>query len=175
MAITINTGVVTEGSFTDQDQFNRCGSIRDDVFSIVDRTRSKQVQIECSGLTAGTTVVLTPPATSGNLMVSGSMVEAFGGMYEAPTNKTYVLDQSAAYAYSVETLTAKLASGTCTAKLTIDGVDIGGISAVSCTSAEATGTASSANSVPVGATLALVISAGASPVDLGFTVKLTRA
>lgn len=102
------------------------------------------------------------------------LVEQISGHIETATNKSYVLDQSAAYAYTINSLIIDAVSGTCTVKLTIDGVDVTGISAVSVSSTEATGTASGANSVPVGGTVALVISANAAALDVAFTVKITR-
>lgn len=84
MAITEDiNGKLVEGPFSDQDQFQRCGVIRDDVFAIVDeRDRLKQIQFKTEGLPTNTQVVLqgnpsstgvvtiTLPATSGTLTTS---------------------------------------------------------------------------------------------------------
>lgn len=116
----------------------------------------------------GATADSALPATGAGL------VEQLTGHIETAENKTYVLDQSAAYAYTINTLIIKSASGAVTAKLTIDGVDVTGISAVSVSSTEATGTASAANAVSVGNTVALVLSSNSSALDVAFTVKSTR-
>lgn len=108
-------------------------------------------------------------------MATKAAVDFVGGMIETAADKTYVIDLSAAYAYTVNTLIIKSASGTCTAKLTIEGTDITGISAVSVSSSEATGTATAANSVAVGNTLALVVSSNSDATDVSFTIKTTRA
>lgn len=103
------------------------------------------------------------------------LVEEFPGMIEAPTAKTYVLDQSAAYAYTINTLIIATVSGTITAAVKINGTNVTGISAVSVSSTPATGTASAANSVAIGDKVTLVLSSASSPVDLSFTLKVTRA
>ena len=74
-------------------------------------------------------------------------VSQISGHIETAANKTYVLDLKAPYGYTVNALAAKTVSGTCTAKLTIDGVDVTGISALSVSSTEASATASAANTV----------------------------
>lgn len=102
------------------------------------------------------------------------LVEVFTGHYEAPTDKTYVLDQSAAYAYTINTIKVVTVSGTATAAVKINGTSVTGISAVSVTSTVATGTASAANSVAIGDKVTLVISSSATPIDLSFTMKYTR-
>jgi hypothetical protein len=109
--------------------------------------------------------------SSGTLV---GLIEQMTGHIETVADKTYVLDQSAAYAYDIDTLIIKSASGTCTAKIQIEAVDVTGISAVSVSSTEATGTASAANSVSVGDTVTLVISSNSSCLDMAFTVKYTR-
>jgi hypothetical protein len=101
----------------------------------------------------------TGPAGTANL------IESITGMIESPTNKSYILDQYAPFAYTINSLVVKLVSGTCTAKIQIDGVDVTGISSVSCTSGETTATASAANTVAIGNTITLVISSISTPVD----------
>ncbi len=101
-------------------------------------------------------------------------IEEITGSFEAPTAKTYTLDPYAAYAYQIETLKIKTASGTATVKLQIDGVDVTGISAVSVSSTIATGTATAARTVAVGAKVTMVVSGISTPVDMDFAVKITR-
>lgn len=103
------------------------------------------------------------------------LVEALPGMIEAPEDKTYVLDQSAAYAYTINTLIIATVSGTTSAAVKINGTNVTGISAVSVSSTPATGTGSAANSVSIGDKVTLVLSSSSTPVDLSFTLKVTRA
>jgi hypothetical protein len=102
------------------------------------------------------------------------LVEQFSGHIETVANKTYVLDLKAPYAYTINSLAAKTVSGTCTAKLTIDGVNVTGITALAVTSTEDFDDATAANVVGVGNTVALVVSSNSTALDLQFTVKYTR-
>ena len=102
------------------------------------------------------------------------LVEQISGHIETADDKTYVLDLKAPYAYTIDSLAAKTASGTCTAKLTIDGTDVTGISALAVSSTEDFDDATAANAVSVGNTVALVISSNSAALDLQFTVKITR-
>lgn len=112
---------------------------------------------------------------NGKLASAGTgLVEAVTGFIETATDKTYVLDQSAAYAYTINTLIIATASGTTTAAVKINGSSVTGISAVSVSSTPATGTASAANTVSIGDKVTLVLSSSSTPVDLAFTLKETR-
>ena len=102
------------------------------------------------------------------------LIEQISGHIETAEDKTYVLDLKAPYAYTINSLAAKTASGTCTAKLTIEGTDVTGISALAVSSTEDFDDATAANSVSIGDTVALVISSNAAALDLQFTVKITR-
>jgi hypothetical protein len=106
---------------------------------------------------------------------AGAVIDSIGGHIEAAANKSYVLDQAAAFAYTVNSLAIRSASGTCTAKLQIDGVDITGISSVAVGSTETTATASGANAVTAGQTLALVVSGNSGATEVAFSVRVTRA
>lgn len=97
------------------------------------------------------------------------------GMIETAANKTYVLDQKAAFNYTINTLDIASSAGTVTAKVQIAGVDVTGISAVSVSSTPATGTATAANSVTAGNKVTMVFSSNSSAVNVGFTLKITRA
>ena len=101
-------------------------------------------------------------------------VEQPSGMIEAPADKTYIFVQSAAYAYDIDTLIAKTVSGTLSVAAQIDGIPVTGINTLAVTSSEATGTASALNSVAIGQTVTLVVTASSSPVDFSFTMKTTR-
>lgn len=132
---------------------------------------SAEVQLE--GETAEPLALAADLDLDGHKIVG--LVEALSGHIETAANKTYVLDLKAPYAYTVNSLAAKTVSGTCTAKLTIDGVDVTGITALAVSSSEDFDDASGANSVAIGNTLAMVISANSAALDLQFTVAITRA
>ena len=102
------------------------------------------------------------------------LIEQISGHIETADDKTYVLDLKAPYAYTINSLAAKTASGTCTAKLTIDGVDVTGITALAVSDTEDFDDATAANAVSAGNTVALVISSNSAALDLQFTVKVTR-
>lgn len=105
----------------------------------------------------------------------GVAVDFISGHIETAANKSYVLDLYAAYAYTINELKIVSASGTVTAAVKIDGTNVTGISSVSVSSSEATGTASAANSVSVGNTVTLVFTSNSSALDVAFTLKITRA
>ncbi len=103
------------------------------------------------------------------------LVEFLSGFIPAPADGIYTLDESVAYAYTINTLIAKLASGTATAAISINGTPVTGISATALSSTQATGTASAANSVAIGNRVTLTLSSSSSPTNLAFTMKITRA
>lgn len=103
------------------------------------------------------------------------IVDSIQGFIEVPVDKTYTLDLKAPFAYVVTSLAVKTSGGTCTADLEIDGTGIAGITGVSVGSTETAAAATGANAVAPGQTLDLVISGGASPADLAFTVAISRA
>lgn len=102
------------------------------------------------------------------------LVEEFTGMIESPSAKTYILDQSAAYGYTINTLIITTVSGTITAAVKINGTSVTGISAVSVSSTPATGTGTAANTVVAGDKITLVTTSNSSSVDMSFTLKVTR-
>ena len=108
-------------------------------------------------------------------------VEAASGMVDQidfesvePGDDTITLRLYAHYAFTINELRIKTASGTCTVAVKIDGTDVTGISAVAVSSTEATGTATAANSVSVGQTVTLVISSSSSVANLAGSLKFTR-
>ena len=102
------------------------------------------------------------------------IVESTGGMIEAPDDKTYILDQSAAYPYDIDTLIAKTVSGTLSVAIQINGTPVTGINTLAVTSVEATGTATALNVVAIGDVVTMVVTSGSTPIDYSFTLKSTR-
>ncbi len=103
-----------------------------------------------------------------------TLAEELSGFIEAATAKTYTLDLACAFAGTINTLNIKTVSGTCTVALKINGVDVTSISAVSVSSVLSTATASGANTLAAGNTITLVVSSVSTPVDMAFTLKITR-
>ena len=91
-----------------------------------------------------------------------------------PGDDTITLRLYAHYAFTINELRIKTASGTCAVAVKIDGTDVTGISAVAVSSTEATGTATASNSVSVGQTVTLVISDSSSVANLVGSLKFTR-
>lgn len=108
-----------------------------------------------------------------NLASNVGVVETISGMIESGSNKSYILDQSAAYTYDIEEITIQSSTGTATATLEIDGTPVSGIS-VSVSTSEVTDTATGANSVAVGGKVDLVLASDTGTENVGFTIKTTR-
>ena len=94
-------------------------------------------------------------------------------MIEGATNKTYYFTLSSPYAWTIDSLVNKTTSGTVTAAIKIDGVDVTGLSAVTVTSIKTTDNATAANNVAANTEVTVVLSAASSPVDTVFTLKGT--
>ncbi len=106
--------------------------------------------------------------------VANAAQDSINGDIESPKDRTYTLILKATKSYTVNSITTKLASGTLTAAVKIDGVDVTGLSSISVTSTELDSVATGANSISVGNTLTIVVSSSATPVDMLFTLNLTE-
>ena len=110
---------------------------------------------------------------------TAGLVESLGGHIDDPTTKTYVLDESAAYGYDIDTMIGVCASGDVTVILFIAGVNVGGITNHNFTESQSTATADSASpedrSVFAGDRVTMEITSGSpNPLDFSFTLKTTR-
>ncbi len=110
---------------------------------------------------------------------TAGLVETRSGHIEAPLTKTYVLEQSAAYLYDIDTLIGQCSNGDVVVTMFIGAMNVEGISAVSFTDSESTATATGGspedNTVHVGDRVTMVITAGSpDPLDFSFTLKTTR-
>lgn len=101
-------------------------------------------------------------------------VEEFTGHIVSGSNYTYILDQSAAYGYTINSLIIQTSSGTITAAVKIGATSVTGISAVSVTSSPTTATGVATNTVVANDRITLVLSSNSSAVDISFTMKVTR-
>lgn len=93
---------------------------------------------------------------------------------EAGDDATYVIDQSASFAYTIIDAVAETVSGTITMAVKIEGVDVTGISAMAITSTESTDTASAANAVAAGDLVIFVFSSNSSAIGLSVKLNCTR-
>lgn len=106
--------------------------------------------------------------------VTAFQTEQVDGFIETPSDKTYVIRLNAKYAGTIANISLKTASGTITAKLTIEGIDVTGCTSISVSSAETTATCNAANTFSAGHTIALVTSSNSSAADLQFSIQFTR-
>ena len=107
--------------------------------------------------------------------LQGSLaIEQIDGMIETPSNKTYILRLNAKYPGTISNISLKTASGTITAKLQKEGVDVTSCTAISVTSTESTTTCTAANTFVAGDTITLVTTSNSSAADLQFSVQLAR-
>lgn len=117
-------------------------------------------------LEAGTTA-----SAVGNL---GLDTEVICGQIETPATGQYVLDQRAAYPFTVEWISYQTVSGQAQITGKIDGTNITGIVSAAADTTEAAATAGGANTVAVGQTLRLDISSVSGAGKLSFTMKIVR-
>lgn len=123
---------------------------------------------------ATTDTLTNKTLTSPVITTPTGFIEVFTGHIETAANKTYVLDQAAAYAYTINTLKIIDTSGTVTAAIKINGTAVTSISAVSVSNSVATGTASGANTVAIGDLVTLVLTSNSTALDVTYTLKVTR-
>ena len=114
----------------------------------------------------GTAWVLTESG-----LVAGA-VGSLTGQIETVQNKTYVLDIKASRPYTITSLTRQSVSGSCTAAIQIDGVNVTGLSGLTINTTETETNATAANSVAVGQTVSLVVTGNSTCLDLMFALKV---
>jgi hypothetical protein len=102
------------------------------------------------------------------------MTEDISGHIGDPEAINYNIVLDAKYPFTIEELTVKTSSGSCTATLKINGVNVTGIAAVSCTTTENTYTATANDVVALGDDVVLTLASLSSPDNLMFTIKVQR-
>lgn len=123
-----------------------------------------------AAISQGGTGATTAVSARSNLGVSVRSISIY---IATPANQTINLDSYAQYPYTIsEWDNIQTSSGTLTAALQINGVNVTGISAVTVTSNAQNALASAASSVTIGSNLSLVISAASSPFNLQGTIKI---
>lgn len=110
-------------------------------------------------------------ASGGSVDISKGQI---AGELTAPGNRTYTIDLSAPFPYTINTLVTQLTAGTCTVAVQIGGVNVTGLSAVAATTTLTTSTATAANAVAANAKVTLVVSNVAGASELAFALKFTR-
>lgn len=113
-----------------------------------------------------------------DLAASGGSIDftkgQIAGELTAPGNRTYTIDLSAPFAYTINTLVTQLTAGTCTVAVQIGGVNVTGLSAVAATTTLTTSTATAANTVAANAKVTFVITNVTGASELAFALKFTR-
>jgi hypothetical protein len=105
-------------------------------------------------------------------VLKAANVDSIGSMVEVPTNKTYIMDLSATYSYTMDYLSIQTAGGTCTAAIQINGTNVGSLSGISVTSSYQKINATSANVVSIGNKVTLVITNVSIAVDLQVSIAI---
>lgn len=108
------------------------------------------------------------------LDIAAGNTSQISGEVTAPGNRTYTIELSAPFAYTINSLVTQLTAGTCTVAVQIGGVNVTGLSAVAATTTLATTNATAANAVAANAKVTLVISSVSGASELAFAVRYTR-
>ncbi len=140
------------------------------------RTSNGALYVKAAGTWGAAIVNLTGPTgatgSTGATGPAGSTIASYSGEIADAEDRTYTIDLYCPVGGTINLLTTKTSSGTCTAKLKINATDVTG-SSHSVTSSEAAGTCTADNVFVVGDTISLVISSSSSPTDLAFSIKIT--
>ena len=105
-------------------------------------------------------------------------IETFGITMQVASDAadTFYIILKAPLAFTINSLTYKTTASTVTAAVQIEGSNVTGLSALSCTTSETTTNATAANSVAAGNDVTIVLtSPGTSGSRLVFTLNCTRA
>lgn len=120
--------------------------------------------------TAGTGLALN----SSKVLSNSFNIDSIGGQIEVPTNKTYTLVGVAKFGFTIENISISTTSGTCTASLQINGVNVGGLSSISVTNSNQNISSTSAKTVAVSGRVTLVITSNSSAADLIFSIEILK-
>lgn len=93
----------------------------------------------------------------------------------APVDGTVEVLVRAPFAFTINSFTADLDSGTVTVAVKINGTNVTGLSAVAVSSTKATTNGTAANTVAVGDVVALTFSSASTPIALRATINATRS
>ena len=105
---------------------------------------------------------------------SAGLIEEISGFIPTPGNNTYVVDDYAMYAYTINAIAVDTTTGTVTLALNIGGTPVTSCSAISVSSVQGLTSCTAANAVTIGSKVTLVLSSNSSSANLGYTIKTTR-
>jgi hypothetical protein len=94
--------------------------------------------------------------------------------FVSPTARSYILDPSIPYPYTINTLVVKTAAGTATCAVQINGANVTGLSAVAASTTLTTATATGANTAAAGSEITLVLSNVTSVTSIAMCLRYTR-
>ncbi len=117
---------------------------------------------------------ITKHFTTGSPLSEAVTLETLSGMMETVADKDYILEQYAAFPYTVENIVHQAASGTGYGNFKINTTSVTGMESCSFSTSEVTNTATGENTVAIGDTLRLTVTGTSSLTDLGFTLELRR-
>ena len=96
------------------------------------------------------------------------------GELTAPGNRSYILELSAPYPYTITALYVQTAAGTATCAVQINGTNVTGLTGIAASTAMNGGSATAANTVSVTNKVTLVVSSVAGASELSFALRYTR-
>lgn len=166
--VKATSGVFSTGTIAGSDLPNPSASTLGGVESLSSISHNFLTSISTSGVPTQAAPVFA------DLANMTGFVEQMTGFILTGANQSYTLDESAAYAYTINTFIVESSAGTITFDLKIAGTDVTGCSAISVSSTPATGTCSAANAVSIGNKVTVTGSSNSSAVNIGFTEKTTR-
>lgn len=101
-------------------------------------------------------------------------VGQIAGEITSPGNRTYTLDLSSPFPYTINSLVTQTAAGTATVAVQINGTNVTGLASVSVGTALTTTNATAANTVAANAKVTLVVSNVSGTSELAFALRYTR-
>lgn len=99
---------------------------------------------------------------------------SYSGIIRTGEDATFVIDESAPFDYTINNIKVRSSTGTVTLKMKIVSTDIVGITAVSVTTSQATGTATDDKSVTAGDQVKIILSSNSSAEFISYTVNATK-
>jgi hypothetical protein len=127
--------------------------------------------------------ILGNPTSNGQVLTSDTsggrswtpQISTLSFSQSAPVDGTIYLDAGAAFPYTINKIkAAATTSGSASVAIKINGTSVTGLSNVSVSNVSADTSASALNTVSIGDQVTLVISSASTPVDMRFTLQVTR-
>jgi hypothetical protein len=96
------------------------------------------------------------------------------GEIGTPSNKTYTLELSAPFPYTITALYVQTSAGTATVAIQINGTNVTGLTGIAVSTSLNGGSALSANTVTLSNKVTMIVSAVSSAADLAYALRYTR-